>query len=219
VPRAGFATRDEPVNVLQVQAFERTKQRLGTDEAYGGRRRSKVVRSMHEAAVLNADTHPDVGMPRQSGREFSQALVTLRQHLEGVPRRLAHHGKDFLDKRHRNVLMEQIAHRVDEDHSRATPAQRLHEPLRPEAKIKALFVRVSRYASPAFSEGLGVAVCAARRHLAATRDGVPRGFRPFNGAAVSHAPGAYLECPCERMFAPDADVPLPSSLGPPALCE
>ena len=41
-----------------------------------------------------------------------------------------------------NGLVEKVAHRVDEDHPRPLPAQRLLKPLGPEPEIEALLVGV-----------------------------------------------------------------------------
>ena len=61
-----------------------------------------------------------------------------------------------------NVLVEEVAHRVDEDHPRPPPAERLLEPLGPEPEVEALLVGVARHAAEPLGERLGVAVGAAR---------------------------------------------------------
>jgi hypothetical protein len=85
-----------------------------------------------------------------------------------------------------NVLVEEVAHRVHEDHPRPAPAQRLLQPRRPEPQVEALFIRVAGDTAEALREGLGVAVRAARRDLRAARDRVPGRLGPFDCAAISH---------------------------------
>ena len=59
------------------------------DESDRGRDLAQRVGAMDEAAILDRDAHPDVGRPRQSGRELGEPVLALRQHLEGVPVGLA----------------------------------------------------------------------------------------------------------------------------------
>ena len=50
--------------------------------------------------------------------------MTLGQDLELVPMTLLHDRENLLDELNGNVLVKQIAHRVDEDTTRLTPTQR-----------------------------------------------------------------------------------------------
>src|SRR5437016_1019932 len=61
--RTGLAADDEPVDSLEPQAIERTKQRLGADEAYRRRHVAQVVGTVHETAILDGDAHPYIGRP------------------------------------------------------------------------------------------------------------------------------------------------------------
>src|ERR1019366_1457032 len=81
-------------------------------------------------------------------------------------------------------LVEQIAHRVDEDHPRSTPTQRLFKALRPDTQVETLLVGMTRYATPELCKRLCVAVRAARRNLMAPRDGVPGRLCPLDPAAI-----------------------------------
>ena len=181
---AGLAAGDQPVDALEVQVLEPAEERLRRDEAHGGGHLAEVVGAPHPALVLDRHAHPDVLRPRQGGSDLCEPLVALRQDLEGVVAGLGHHGEDLLDELERDVRVEEVAHRVHEDHPRPAPPQRLPKPMRPEPEIEALLVGVVRYAAPALSERLGVAVGAARGNLRAPGHGVPRCFRPFDGAAV-----------------------------------
>ena len=70
--------------------------------------------------------------------------------------------------------------------------QRLIELLGNESEIEALLKRVSRHTAEAFREQLRVAELAARAHLRATADRVPRRVRPLNRRAVAHRAVVYV---------------------------
>jgi hypothetical protein len=85
--------------------------------------------------------------------------------------------------------MEEVAHRVHEDHPRARPLQRLLQPLRPQLQLKPLLVRMPWDAAPALGERLCIAMSAARRDLVATRHWVPGRLCPLDCAVVGQ--GGY----------------------------
>jgi hypothetical protein len=61
---------------------------------------------------------------------FEQALKPVsafREHLVSVPIRRRHHTRDRDDVVIRHVLVEKVAHRIDENHSGRSPTQRLAE--------------------------------------------------------------------------------------------
>src|SRR5216683_2807449 len=103
-----------------------------------------------------------------------------------MPLSLSHCAEDRLYEWERDVLVEEVRHRVDEDEAGALPPQRNGQALRPELQIEALLIGMPRHAAKAFSEGLCVTVCAAWTHLVAAGDRVPSGVRPFNPAVVGH---------------------------------
>lgn len=98
--------------------------------------------------------------------------------------RLGHHREDLLDELDRDLRMKEVAHRINEDHPRSPPPQRLLKTARPEPQVKALLVGVARHAPPALGERFRVTVGAARRHLRAPGHRVPCRFRPLDRAAV-----------------------------------
>jgi len=185
--RPGLATGDQPIDAIEVEPFQRSEQRLGGDEAHRGRRFAQVVSTVPEAAVLDRHAHPDVARPRQLWRELDQPLVPLGQDLEGVLLRAGHHVEHLGDVLIGDVLVEEVAHRVDEHDARAAPAQRHLQALRPQAQVEALLVGVARHTAPALGERLGVAMRASGRDLRASRHRVPRGLGPLDGAHLCHA--------------------------------
>src|SRR5262245_37404929 len=86
----------------------------------------------------------------------------------------------------RHAFMEQIAHRVDEDHSRSAPGQRLPHLLRHESKVESLLVGMARHAAKAFGEGFGVTVLAAWTDRRAAANRVPGGVCPFDIRFFAH---------------------------------
>jgi hypothetical protein len=119
------------VDVREVKADERAEQRFGGDEANRRRHLAQVVGTADPPLVLDRDAHPDVRRPLEPRRDLDEVFVSLGQDLEGVLARLGHHREDLLDELERDLRVEKVAHRVDEDHSRPPPAQRLLEPVRP----------------------------------------------------------------------------------------
>ena len=61
------------------------------------------------------------------GEIFPHTFGALRQDLECMSSRERHDGKDPIDRGVRQVLMEEVRHRVDEDAPRPRPAERLCE--------------------------------------------------------------------------------------------
>ena len=143
---------------------------------------------MNEAAVLDAHADPDVLRPGQGGRERGEALVALGQDLEDVMLSLAHRLEDLGDHLIGDVLVEEVAHRVDEDELGLAPLQRKLQAVRPEPQVEALLVRMTGNAAPALRERLGVAVRASRGDLVAARDGVPARGGPLDAAVLGHGP-------------------------------
>ena len=89
---------------------------------------------------------------------LSKPLVPLRQDLEGVPARLDHHVEDLLQVSERDLLVKEVAHRVDEDEPGPSPTQRGLQSRGPEP-LRSLLVPASRTPVPGVAQGkCGVAV-------------------------------------------------------------
>ncbi|MDQ5894849.1 MAG: Response regulator [Actinomycetota bacterium] len=184
--RAGFSTCDQPLNFGQVETFQVPEQWLRRNEPNGGGNFAETICPMNEPTVLDRDAHPNVRMPFEFGCQLSESILSLGKDLEHVMVRLPHHRENLLDVVERNPLMEEIAHRVDEDDPWSLPLQRLVQAVRPKAQIEALFVGVPWDTPPTFSERFGVAVGTTRRDLGAPRNGIPRRLSPFDCAAIRH---------------------------------
>jgi hypothetical protein len=147
---------------------------------------AQIIGAVDESAVLDGHAHPHVRMPVERLRELDEALVALREHLEGMPVCAAHHIEHVGDVLVGDALVEQVRHRIHEHQPRASPAQREAETLRPQLEFKALLVRVTGNAAESLGERLRVAVSAPRRHLRAARGRIPARLRPLDSAAVGH---------------------------------
>ena len=97
------------------------------------------------------------------------------------------HGIEYLvDECAVDVLMEEVAHRVHEDHARLFPKYGLLQSRRPECQVKTLLVGVSDNPAPALCEALGVAVVTTRTYLGAARHRVPGCVGPFDFGFLGH---------------------------------
>src|SRR5260221_2351913 len=135
------------------------------------------------AAILDGRPEPDMRR-RQSVRiagvdVVAEARAALRQNLECVPGRYFHRLEDTVDEAERDFLVKKVAHRIDEDHLRFAPPQRLFQPFGTELKVEPVFEGMSRDAAEPFGESPIIAVVAASTFLRATGYRAPRRIIPF----------------------------------------
>src|SRR5215212_2221561 len=142
-----LTSRDDPVEILEVEFIHRNEEGFGADETDGRRDLAQVVRAPSVVVRLDGDADPDVRWPGQGLSEPGEALGTLGEDLVGVPVGPHHGVEDAMDEVAGDVFVEQIRHRVDEDAAGLFPSQREVETLRPEAGIKALLVGMTRNAT------------------------------------------------------------------------
>jgi hypothetical protein len=158
--------------------------------------------------------------PEQQPRWTEAPRLAVRSIATGA-NGLSYDLEDLLYVGVGNLLMEEVAHRGDEDHPRARPFQRLLQPLRPQLQLKALLVRMPRDAAPALGERLGVAVRAPRRDLLATRDVVPGRLRPLGqlfsaSSCVRRAANSATCCSTRRSPATSSSRPSVTCASSPA---
>ncbi len=134
--------------------------------------------------ILNRDTQPDVARDGFAVVPLSDMVAhertALGQHLIDVPVRMFHGVEHLVDVCALDVLVEEVAHRVHENHPRLLPKHWLPQPRRPKRQIEALLIGVPRNAAPTFCETLGLAIVASRTDFGAARHRVPRRVRPFD---------------------------------------
>jgi hypothetical protein len=127
----------------------------------------------------------------QPGDVVAHPLGALREDLERVLRRERHHRTHAIDERVGHVRVKQVAHRVDEHLPRLLPAQRLIEPVLVRHYVGERALPINRFALRSGAddllssehlgrEALGVAVRAARAHLRAAGDRIPRRVSPLD---------------------------------------
>jgi len=159
---AAFPTDNHPGDLVEIQYAEILERGFDGQESAACWRLPEPVNSRNTVpAILYAHTKPDIrklAYPSElSAKEKTHSFVTLRQNLVGVTLRLPHYLADARDVLDWNVLLEEIAHRVDKDSSRMLPTQGLLELLRHEAQIKALLKWVTARSSKSLRERRRVA--------------------------------------------------------------
>src|SRR5690348_13189943 len=97
-----------------------------------------------------------------------------------MPAGTAHHVEDALNEFLRDVLMEQVTHRINKDPPRCTPTKGVFEHMFMGSNYKTVDVVTLAHPLESFRHSLCVAVSAAWANLVAASDGIPRGFSPFN---------------------------------------
>ena len=118
--------------------------------------------------------------------ETAHQGAALGEHLVDVPIG-AFHGVEYaLDVLRGNVLVEEIAHRVDEDELRTPPVCGLFEAVGAKGQIKAGLERVPLDASEALGKALGIAMVATGADLCAAGNGVPGAVGPLDSAFARH---------------------------------
>jgi hypothetical protein len=119
--------------------------------------------------------------------------MALGEHLEDVPVAFRHDLEDLLQEVQRHLLMEQVAHGVDEYAAWLTPAPRFIQAFGVEREVEA----IREVLVEAFREGFSVAVFAARAYLVAPDGGVPGLVRPLDrcvSARHTTSPGKVYAC-------------------------
>ena len=100
------------------------------------------VSDIDDALILHAHPHPDVRRPGEPIGQLAQAVASLGQDLKGMLRRVEHRIERARDELERHILMEQIAHRVDEDHSGTLPLQRCRQKILMQRQVEAIAVAI-----------------------------------------------------------------------------
>ena len=114
------------------------------------------------------------------------AIVALGQDLKDMPVGLPHDSGDLQNVAIGNGLVEEIAHRIDEDLSGAFPAKGLRKFLRNQPNVESLFEGMSRNTSKTLCKSLRIAVLTSGADLRAASDRIPRRIRPFDLGMFAH---------------------------------
>src|SRR5215831_10725947 len=125
--------------------------------------------------------------PIAAAKEIAHQRRAFGENLKRVPVRLLHGAEDVANEFLRHILMEEVAHRIHEDHARLAPAKWLFKPFGPECEIEAVFEWMARRAPEALRETLRIAEVAPSTDLRASRHGIPGRIGPLDGRLLSHA--------------------------------
>src|SRR5918992_2146663 len=119
--------------------------------------------------------------------------MALCEHLEDVPVAFRHDLEDLLQEIQGHLLMEQVAHGVDEYATWLTPAPRFIQAFWVEGEVEAIWEVLME----AFRESFGIAVFAARAYLVAPDGRVPGLVRPLDRCVSTRhtsSPGKVYAC-------------------------
>ncbi len=141
-------------------------------------------------AIFHANAKPRV-REHQPSIEFSrkklaQASVTLGEYLISVPGRGLHHATNLRDLLGWNVLVKQVAHRVNEDAFGNPPLERDFQLLGNQSQIKSLLERMTGNPAKSLGEGLCIAVLASGADLGASANRIPGCIGPLYGTVFAH---------------------------------
>ena len=150
------------------------------------------LRPASSTEVPSPDMSRDFTVPIAFPDIVTHERTTFCQYLVDVPIRRFHRFEDPVHKSPVYALMEQVAHRIDEDHTWFLPPRWLRETRRPQAQVEPLLVGVALDSTPPLGEPLRVAVVAPRSDLRAAGHGVPSRVRPLDGRCLCHlgSPGS-----------------------------
>src|SRR5580704_2818231 len=98
-----------------------------------------------------------------------------------------HNLRYFADVIVRHLLMEQVAHGVDEDHSRAPPGQWFHQLAGNEPWIKTTLISMANNSTESLGEPLGITELAPWADFCTAADRVPGCIGPFDLGLITHA--------------------------------
>ncbi len=121
--------------------------------------------------------------PQSSSRRRSDRFVSTWYVCQRA-KCIAAATREIYDER--NLFVEQIAHRVDENHPGLTPPQRLRQFSGNKPQVEALLEGMALHAAEPFSEPFRVAVLAAWTDLRATANRVPCRVSPFDFRKQRH---------------------------------
>ncbi len=203
-----LAPEDDPADAGQVKRPKVLEQGLDREHPQAGRRGPQVLDSRQ--AVLRFSTLTPNQMcgsrAAKPKRELSRSRIRsdrLVSTWNVCQLARLHDPADLLDVVVGHSLVEQVAHRVDENHLGLRPPQRLGKLLGDELEVEPLLVRMPRHAPEPLGERLGVTMRTPGTDLRAAPDRVPGGVGPFDLGVQAHrelpvASGQLSVASCQR---------------------
>ena len=192
---AGLAADDDPGYSPKIDIPHGFQQRFDGEEPNCGGRRPKMPNARGCPSILNGHAAPDVrgrrALPVSAPQVCPHERAAFREHLEHMPVGGLHGVEDAVDEIGRDLLVEQVAHRIDEDPPWSLPRKRLGQSLRARCEVESVLEGMAGRAAKPLREALGIAVVAAARDLRATRHRVPRRVGPLDRGSVAHTVGPW----------------------------
>ena len=191
--RPAFAADDHPVDAVEIEVSHRPQERLDGEEPHRGGRRPKMPDSRRRHVILDGHAAPDMrgrrALPVSAPQVCPHERAAFREHLELMPVGGLHGVEDAVDEIGWYTLVEQVAHRIDEDPTRPFPRKRLVQPLRAQCEVESVLEGMAGRTTKPLGEALGIAVIAAACDLGAARHRIPRRVGPLDRGSVAHTVG------------------------------
>src|SRR5215471_8564005 len=135
-------------------------------------------------SVLDRDPKPHMYRPWCGAVALPEEVAhegrAFCEDLKRVPRRTLHSAENAIDETLRNVLVEEIAHGIYENHAWRAPAERLFQPFRAQRKIEASLEWMTECTAKPFREALGITVIAPGTDFRTASYRVPGRVSPFD---------------------------------------
>ena len=184
---------DDPRYPIEVDVAHRPQERLDGEEPHRGGRRPKMPDSRRRHVILDGHAAPDMrgrrALPVSAPQVCPHERAAFREHLELMPVGGLHGVEDAVDEISRYPLVEQVAHRIDEDPPRPFPRKRLLQPLRAQCEIEPVLEGMAGRVAKPLGEAFGITVIATARDLRAARHRIPSRVRPLDRGSVAHTVG------------------------------
>ena len=179
--RPRLTAHNHPVDIRQVQGLHWADERFHGKKTDSCRHGAQIGNPAHAFGILDSHPHPEVVGPMKFGGESGQAVCALGEDLVNVMRCFCDNAKHLLDEGIGHILVEEVAHGVDEDSLWLPPFQRKIQCPFVARDPKAMSVVGLPHGLQAFCHTLGIAIQTAGADLCAAGDGVPRCLGPFDG--------------------------------------
>ena len=113
-------------------------------------------------------------------------FCAFRENLKSMPVRHFHHAGHCDDVFVRDIVLEEITHRVNKHHPWRGPREGLRQFFWHQSQIKSLLVWMARNATKPLSKSFGVAVLTAWADFCATPQWIPGSICPFDLRVAAH---------------------------------
>lgn len=184
-PWPALPADDDPGDSGEVNLWEWTEERFKGEEACQGRRVLKMPDPGERGLIFDRYPTPDMLrgalLPIPAPEVGPHQGTALGEDLEDMPVCRLHCAEHLVNEGRWHLLVEEVAHGVDEDQARHAPRERLVEAFGARRQVEPLLKGVAGQTAEAFGKSFGVAMVTAARDLGTPGDGIPGGVCPLNG--------------------------------------